>query len=100
MVVPPANLRQTCIFGNCSVCNSSATPYWKFSKEHADRHIHVAFKIPYVYGFITKLCRQQAEAIQNQVNENVSNIGQCEAQHSEYKRLKLRGARAYNPSND
>jgi hypothetical protein len=50
-----------------------------------------------VYGFITKLCRQQAEAIQNQVNENVRNIGQGEAQHSEYKRLKLRGAQAYIP---
>jgi hypothetical protein len=26
--------------------------------------LHVAFKVPYVYDLITKLCRQQAEVIQ------------------------------------
>jgi hypothetical protein len=45
------------------------------------RELHVAFKIPYVNGFVIKLCRQQAEVIQNQVNKNVCNIGQGEAQH-------------------
>jgi hypothetical protein len=39
------------------------------------RELHVAFKIPYVYDFITKLCRKQAEVIQNHENENVRNIG-------------------------
>jgi hypothetical protein len=27
--------------------------------------LHVAFKIPFKYDFVTKLCRQQAEVIQN-----------------------------------
>jgi hypothetical protein len=36
----------------------------------------MAFKIPYVNEYITKLCRQQAEVIQNHDNENVRNIGQ------------------------
>jgi hypothetical protein len=27
------------------------------------RDLHMAFKIPYVYDYITKLCRQQAEVI-------------------------------------
>jgi hypothetical protein len=45
------------------------------------RELHVAFKIPYVYDFNTKVCRQQAEVIQNHVNANVRNIGQGEAQH-------------------
>jgi hypothetical protein len=29
------------------------------------REMHVAFKIPYVYDYIIKLCRKQAEVIQN-----------------------------------
>jgi hypothetical protein len=31
------------------------------------RDLHMAFKIPYVYDFIIKLCRQQAEVIQNMI---------------------------------
>jgi hypothetical protein len=38
-----------------------------------------AFHIPYVYDYITKSCRQQAEVIQNHENENVRYIGQGEA---------------------
>jgi hypothetical protein len=30
--------------------------------------LHVAFKIPYIYDLFTKLCRQQAEVIQNHEN--------------------------------
>jgi hypothetical protein len=55
-------------------------------------------KIPYVYDFITKLCRQQAEVIQNHANPNVRNIGQGEAQHRKYKRLG--GGQAYDRSSD
>jgi hypothetical protein len=40
------------------------------------RELHMAFKIPYVYDYITKLCRQQAEVIQNHDNENFCIIGQ------------------------
>jgi hypothetical protein len=52
-----------------------------FPRRTPVRELHVAFDIPYVYDFITKLCRQQAEIIQNHVNPNVRNIGQGEAQH-------------------
>jgi hypothetical protein len=62
--------------------------------------LHAAFEIPYVYDFITKLCRQQAEVIQNHVNPNVRNIGQGEARHRKYKRLKLGGGEAYDRSSD
>jgi hypothetical protein len=62
--------------------------------------LHVAFKIPYVYDLITKLCRQQAEVIPNYHNPNVPNIGQGEAQHRKYKRLKLGGGQAYDRSSD
>jgi hypothetical protein len=39
------------------------------------RNLHTAFKIPYVYDYITKLCRQQEEVIQNHDNKNVRNTG-------------------------
>jgi hypothetical protein len=71
-----------------------------FPRRTPVRDLHVAFKIPYVYDFITKLCRQQAEFIQNHHNPNVRNIGQGEAQHRKYKRLKLGGGQAYDRSSD
>jgi hypothetical protein len=55
------------------------------------RELHTAFNIPYVYDFITKLCRQQAEVILNHDKENVGNIGQGETRHRKYKRLKPGG---------
>jgi hypothetical protein len=54
----------------------------------------LAFKLPYVYDYIIKLYRQQAEVIQNHNNENVRNTGQGEAQHKKYKKLKLGGGQA------
>jgi hypothetical protein len=48
----------------------------------------------------TKLCRQQAEVIQNHENANVRNIGQGEPRHRKYKRLKLGGGQAYDRSSD
>jgi hypothetical protein len=59
------------------------------------RDMHVAFQIPYVYDYITKLCRKQAEIIHN--HENVCNIGQGETPHRNHKRLKL-GSHLYNRS--
>jgi hypothetical protein len=51
--------------------------------------------------YITKLCRQQAEVIQNHENANVRNIGQSGPRHRKYtKRLKLGGGQAYNRSSD
>jgi hypothetical protein len=51
----------------------------------------MAFQIPYVYDYITKSCRQQAEIIQNHENKIVHSIGQGEARHRKYKRIKLQG---------
>jgi hypothetical protein len=41
-----------------------------------------------------KLCRQQAEVIQNHENEHVGYIGKGEIRHRQYKRLKLGGGEA------
>jgi hypothetical protein len=47
-----------------------------------------------------KLCRQQAEVIQNYENEHVRYIGLREARHRKYKRLKLGGGQAYDRLSD
>jgi hypothetical protein len=63
------------------------------------RDLLVAFQIPYVYDYITKLCRQQAEVIRNHDHENVRNIGQGEGRRRKYKRLKLGGCHLCDRSN-
>jgi hypothetical protein len=65
-----------------------------------DSDFHTAFNPPYVYDCITKLCRQYAEVIQNHEKEHVRSIGQGEARHRKYKRLKLGGVQAHNRSCD
>jgi hypothetical protein len=62
--------------------------------------MRTAFHLPYVYDYMIKLCRQQAEVILNHDNENVCNIGQGEARHRKYKGLKLGGGQAYDRSSD
>jgi hypothetical protein len=64
------------------------------------REMHVAFNIPYVYDYITKLRRTQAEVILNHRNPIVRGIVQGEAMHRKYKRLKLGGGQAYDRSSD
>jgi hypothetical protein len=66
---------------------------------HADPGTRTALKIPDAYDFIRKLCRQQAEVVQNHDNENAGSIGKGEAQHTKSKRLKLGGGQAYGRSN-
>jgi hypothetical protein len=61
------------------------------------RYLQAACNLPCVYDYITKLCRQRAEVIQNHENEHVRGIGQGEATH---RRLKLGGGQAYGRSSD
>jgi hypothetical protein len=42
----------------------------------------------------------QADVIQNHVSTNVRNIGQGEAQHRKYNRLKLGSSQTYNCSSN
>jgi methionine synthase II (cobalamin-independent) len=58
-----------------------------FPRHTQVRKLHKAFSIPYIYDYITKLSRQQAEVIQNHENVDVHNTGQGEARHRKYKRL-------------
>jgi hypothetical protein len=67
-----------------------------FSRCTSVLDLHMAFQIPYVYD--SKLCRQQAEVVQNHDNENVRNVGQGEVRHRKYKRPKLGGGHVYDRS--
>jgi hypothetical protein len=46
-------------------------------------------QIPYVYYYVTKICKKQVE---------VRNIGIKEAKHRKYKNLKIGGGQAYERS--
>jgi hypothetical protein len=65
-----------------------------FPKRTSVRDMHTSFEMPYVYDYITQSCTQQAE-VQNHENETVRYIGQGEARHRKYKRLKLGGGHVY-----
>jgi hypothetical protein len=55
------------------------------------------------HGFqnsVTKLCRTHAEEILNHRNAILRGIGQEEAMHRKYKKLKLGGGQAYDHSDD
>jgi hypothetical protein len=71
-----------------------------FPKRTSVRDMHKSFHMPYVYDYIRKSCRQQAEVIQNHENDNVRYIGQGEARHRKYKWLKLGGGHVYDCSSD
>jgi hypothetical protein len=62
--------------------------------------LYVTFKIPFVYAYMTKLCRIHAEFILNHVNPNVRCTGEEEARHRKYRRLKVGDSQAYDRSAD
>jgi hypothetical protein len=72
----------------------------EFPRNTPIRDMHISFQIPYVHDYITKLCSQQAQVIQHHENIHVRNIGQGEARHRKYNRLKLGGGQAYDLSSD
>jgi hypothetical protein len=69
-----------------------------FPRRTPVQELHKAFNIPYIYDYITKLCRRQAEVIRNHENTNVRHIRQGEARHRKHNRLKLGGGQAYDRS--
>jgi hypothetical protein len=71
-----------------------------FPRRKPIHELHKAFNIPYIYDYITKLSREQAEVIQNHEIANVRNIGQGETRHRKYQRLKRGGGKAYDRSSN
>jgi hypothetical protein len=72
----------------------------KFPRCTPGRELHISFQVPFIYDYVTKLRRQQAEVIQNHENANVRDIGKCKPRHGKYKRLKLGGGQVYDRSSD
>jgi hypothetical protein len=69
--------------------NKALRTIGSFPRRTSVRDMHLAFRIPYVYDYITKSYRQQAEVIQNHENENVRYIVQGEADTRNTKGLDL-----------
>jgi hypothetical protein len=69
--------------------NKSFRTIGNFSSHMSTRELRVAFKISYVYDFITQLCRQHAKIIQDHINATVCNTGQGEATHISIRGLNL-----------
>jgi hypothetical protein len=53
--------------------------------------MHVVLKIPYPQNCIIKLCRKQAEVIQNHLNQKYMQLDKKESMHRKHKRLELLG---------
>jgi hypothetical protein len=64
------------------------------------RDLHTDFNLPSIHEYVTKLCRQQAEVIQNHENEYVRSLVQDKDSHRKYKTLKRGGGQAYDRSSD
>jgi hypothetical protein len=60
---------------NSSVCRRVLRAIGDLEKRTPLREMHMAFKIAYVYDYITKLCRMQVEVIRNHRNPIVRGIG-------------------------
>jgi hypothetical protein len=69
----------------------------KFPRCTLARELHMALQVPYVYDYVTKLCRKQAEGLQSHGNANFLAIAKGEARHRKYK-PKLGCCQAYNRS--
>lgn len=85
-----------CLFSQMSVLNLYVLEniiylaIGNFERHTQIRNLYVAFKIPYAYDYINKLCKQQVEVILNH-NTNVSATGQGKAMYCmyTYKSLSL-----------
>jgi hypothetical protein len=75
----------------------SSPHHWKFSRIILVRDLNTAFNLP-MYTITYQIV--QATSIRNHENEHVRGIGQHEARHRKYKRLKLGSGQAYNHSSD
>jgi hypothetical protein len=90
------------------ISHKIAAPAKHFSPHHckiSKAHTGLLF----VQGFKPFMCIQlykkksaqtRTEVMQNHGNENVRSIGQGEARHRKYKKLKLGGGKAYDRSSD
>jgi hypothetical protein len=79
---------------------SMSEPLEVFKRCKSIFDFHTAFSLPYVYGYVTGLCRQKAGVIQNLENVQTRCTGHREARHRKYKRVNLVGGQACILSSD
>jgi hypothetical protein len=72
----------------------------KFQRCKPVHELLLAFQVLYIYYYVTKLCTQQTEVIQNNENPNVCNLRESEARHRKYRRLHFGGSQAYDYSSE
>jgi hypothetical protein len=100
MLAPPGSLQQKHLLKLQRLQTKVLRTIGNLPRRTPIRDLHMVFKLPYMFDYITKLCRQPTKVIQNHENANVLNIGQGELRHRKYKRLKLGGGQAYDRSSD
>jgi hypothetical protein len=100
MLAPPELAADTNLLKLQRLQNKVLHTTGNFPKCTLVRNLHTVFNSPYVYDYVTELCRQEAEVILNHENEHVHSIGQGKARHRKYKRLKLGGGQSYDRSSD
>jgi len=59
----------------------------KLPRLTSTRALHMVFEVPYVYDYVTEICRKQPEVIQDHEDVNIWTIGQSEAQSRKFKSL-------------
>jgi hypothetical protein len=57
--------------------------------------LHMAFTLPYIYDYITKLCKQQAEVIQNHENEMFATLDKANPDTGNIRGLNLAAVRPF-----
>jgi len=94
---PPGNLVQISIFWNCSSCKTKPSSVLAiFQGARIDPRFACGFQNSVrVCDFVTKLCRQEVEIIQNHENVNFRNTVQCETQSRKYNGIKQGGGEGY-----
>jgi hypothetical protein len=90
----------TCLLKLQHIQNKVLRTIGNFPRCAPVRDLDTTSNFPYVYDYVTKLCRKQAEVIQNYEDEYVRGIKKGEARHRKYMRLKLGGGQAYDRSSD
>jgi hypothetical protein len=100
MLAPPGNAAGTHLFKLQQLQKKVLHTIGNFPRSTPVCYLQTAFNLPYVYNYTTKLCRQQADVIQNHHTDHARSIGQGEARHRKYKRLELGGGQANDRSSD
>jgi hypothetical protein len=60
-----------------------------FPRHTPDRDLHKVLKLPHLYDYITKLCRQQAEVIQNHDNKKFATLDKARPETGNMRGINL-----------